>query len=245
MSTKNLFIAALASTTVFVAANTNADLLAFYADGTDADAGALLNIAPANTDITVSDLSDVGAQTGDPSRITRPSFATDTPVGPTAGSSVGSEWLEARSLENNGTPGTADNYFVFTVDAEPGLALDLTSLKYDFWVSSGSGFATEATVEAFVSVDGGSFVSVGSVSSADTGASDFTAAVGTANFDLTSFSGAESVEVRLGVGYSSGISASVSGFVQGIQLEGDVVPEPGSLALLGLGGLLIARRRRA
>ena len=87
MSNKNLLIAALASFTLAGASSANADLLSYYGDGTLVDAAALANIAPAVAGTTVSDLSDVGAQTGDPARITRDTFGTPMPAGPTAGSS--------------------------------------------------------------------------------------------------------------------------------------------------------------
>lgn len=236
--------AALALTTA--STNSHAALLAYYGDGLLVDAPALANIAPVNADITVSSLSDVGAQTGDPVRITRNAFSTPTPAGPTAGSAIGSEWFEARSTENQGTPSSTDNYFVFTVDAEPGFLLNLEELRYDFWVSPTTSATTSADVEAFVSVDGGSFVSFGSITAIDNdGDANVAAPVATANLDLSSITGAESVEVRIGVGYSQGNSAGISGFAQGIQLEGSVVPEPASIALLGLGGLMMLRRRRA
>ena len=244
MSNKNLLIAALASFTLAGASSANADLLSYYGDGTLVDAAALANIAPAVAGTTVSDLSDVGAQTGDPSRITRDTFGTPMPAGPTAGSSSPSEWFEARSSENQGAPSSTDNYFVFTVDADPGSVLNLTSLKYDFWLSDANNIAGEADAEAFISVDNGAFVSYGSIQATDTLGAGVSAPVASANFDLTSITGAQSVEVRIGIGYSVGNSAALSGFVQGIQLEGDVVPEPPSLALLGLGGLMVARRRR-
>ncbi|MEM1085179.1 MAG: BNR-4 repeat-containing protein [Verrucomicrobiota bacterium] len=209
----------------FNGASANADLLVYFGDGTDADAAALLNLAPAVANTTVPDLDDVGAQTGDPSRITRSSFAGDLPPGPTAESPVASEWLEARSTENQGTASPNDNYFFFTVTADPGFVLNLDTLKYDFVITSNStSLVGEAKVEAFIAVDGGAFTSFGSITAIDDGLS--LTEHGTpvsANLDVSSVTGAQSVEIRLGVGYLQGNSNSISGFAQGIQLEGSVV----------------------
>jgi len=47
------------------------------------------------------------------------------------------------------------------------------------------------------------------------------------------------------IGYYNVATGGGNTNVDNVTLTGEVVPEPGSLALLGLGGLLIARRRRA
>ncbi|WP_411847089.1 hypothetical protein AAFN60_06465 [Roseibacillus persicicus] len=201
-----------------------AELMAYYGSGTEVDAAALLNLAPTIANVTVSDLSDLGAQTGDTERITRPAFSTDTPAGPTANSAVGSEWFEARSTENQGDPGTTDNYFFFTATAADGFLIDLASLKYDFWVSDAGGGATTAAAEGFVSVNGGEFVSFGSITATDNLGVGVSAPVASADLDLSSIKGAQSVEIRIGIGYSEGNAFSISGFMQGIQLEGAIVP---------------------
>ncbi|GHC41827.1 hypothetical protein [Roseibacillus persicicus] len=235
--------ALLVATTAFTGTSVNAAVLAQYNDGTDEDAAALLNLAT-TVGITVSDLSDVGAQTGDSARITRPGFSTPTPAGPAAGSAAGSEWLEARSTENQGSPSSTDNYFFFTVNADPGTTINLTSLKYDFWLSDAGGGAATASAEGFISVDGGAFISIGSITATDTLGAGVAAPVAPANFDLSSITGVESLEVRIGIGYSQGNSTGTSGFVQGIQLDGSVIPEP-STTLLGLVSAIgLLRRRR-
>lgn len=233
-----------------ISPSVDADVIAFYGNGTDADAAALPNAAAAVAGVTVSDLADVGAQTGDPARITRPSFGTDTPIGTVAGSAQGSEWFEARSTENQGAPSSVDNYFFFTATADAGSALDLVSLRYNWWVSpANDGLVAEAAAEAFISVDGGAFTSVGSVTAIDNdNVGAVAAAPVTANFDLSAITGAQSVEVRVGIGYSQGNSNAISGFAQGFELDANVVsavPEPGSLSLFGLIGVgLLVRRKK-
>ncbi|MEM1085180.1 MAG: hypothetical protein AAGI48_13795 [Verrucomicrobiota bacterium] len=217
---------------VFATSSSNAQLLAYYGDGLLEDGAAEANLASPPAEITVSALDsfgvlagtlDTGDDTGgDSSRITRPSFGTTSPTGPTAESSEGSEWFECRSRENQAPITPTDNYFFFTLAADPGSAIDLTSLKFDFWLSAAGAAAPEADAEAFVSVDGGGFTSVGSINATDTLGAGNAAPVSTANFDLSSITGAATVEVRICIGYTVGNDNSTSGFVQGIQLEGAV-----------------------
>lgn len=56
--------------------------------------------------------------------------------------------------------------------------------------------------------------------------------------------GASGGSLTIRLSHSSDDATFRQGAYDNIRLDGTVVPEPGSLALIGLGGLLIARRRR-
>ena len=62
--------------------------------------------------------------------------------------------------------------------------------------------------------------------------------------DLSGFSASDNVRlVKLTINTNHGDGNQFAGLSE-IQFDGVLVPEPGSLALLGLGGLLVVRRRR-
>jgi|GEM_PF-1846495 len=233
----------------------NAVLIGSYVNGTDVDADAFTNLAPAVTGATVTDLVNFGLEAG--GNITRTSFNVDTPAGPTAGSSMASEWLFGRIGNPGGTGFVAADsgnfYTGFTITADTGNALDLTDLVFDYYgTSNDSNLLFMGQAEAFLSVDGGAFTSFGSVVSNDTDAViGNNGPVVTADFDLSSITGAETVEVRIAFGTDGSTAGAnpfaATGFVQGIQLNGEIVPipEPSSIALIGMfGASLVVRRRR-
>jgi len=236
------------SAVALAASAANAALFANYVDGTDVDTAAYTNLASSVVGVTVTNLAPFGLEGG--VNVTRDSFAAVTPAGPTAGSAAGSEWLFGREGLAIGAASSTDNYVAFTITADPGNTLSLTNLVYDYYATSNEvALLFEGQAEAFISVDSGAFNSFGSVSSSDVdGVLLNNGAVVTANLDLSSITGASSVEVRVAFG-NAGTNSGVNlfggtGFVQGIQLNGDVVPEP-STALLGvLGALGLLRRRR-
>ena len=147
-------------------------------------------------------------------------------------------------------PLTDDTWFDGTVDAleftvtpGAGTSLDLTSFTMDLanW-SGGSGVqarvyttAVDGTIDdgtadrvATFTVPGGQGAWPGSPFSVDL----------TALADVTT-----TTTFRIEVGGVGNDGRHTNG-IDNITLNATVIPEPGSLALLGLGGLLIARRRR-
>ena len=219
-------------------AASNAAVIASYVDGTDADSAALAELT-SSVGVTASALSAVGFTGG--TSITRTEFgaAVSTPAGPTAGSSAASEWLFARSRNSTGTsnttPGTSTDYFGFTVAAaNVGETLDLNTLKFDF-VAVGD---VTGLARLFVNVDSGGFNAIGSEFSA-TATSGF-GTVTQASVDLSSITGATSVEFRIGLGDNRDTDGAAT-YLQGIQLDANVIPEPSAALLGGLGLLALLR----
>lgn len=223
-------------------------VIAYYVDGTDADGLALANLVT-NPGVTVSALSAVGFTGG--TSITRPDFGVATPAGPTAGSSAGSEWLFARSKDTTGTgatvPGTAADYFGFTVTAGGTETLNLTTLRFDFVAVVDAAGTIEGKAQAFINVDGGGFNPIGSeflaTSTAGSGPTHFFGTVTQASVDLSSITGASSVEIRIGLADNRDEDGKAT-FVQGIQLDANIVPEPSTMIMGALGAALLLRRRR-
>jgi hypothetical protein len=222
-------------------------VLASYADGSAADDSALLNVAAVSTSYATSALGDNNASDGG----TRTEFgvtAGNTPAGPTAGSSAGSEWLFSRASKIPSTPSSTANYYSFTVTASPGFTLDLTNLLFDMVsaVSSDPG-GLNSSAQVFYATNGSStFTPIGSAvtsSVLSTAPLHSYSAVTTANINLSTLTGLNSVSIRIGMADNSG-SPSKGTFVQGIQLNGTAVPEPSSLGLLAGGIVLLAARRR-
>lgn len=147
------------------------------------------------------------------------------------------------TIDNAGDFST--RYFELTVSAEAGYTLDLDSLSFN---SARGGSSGTRGFEIYTAVDGGAFTF------GDTPILDVADETGTrsnpraVSIDLTGaeYQGISSITFRY---YA--LTNSPGSFVRSIDfdgwtLEGDaVIPEPGSLALLGLGGICMLRRRRA
>ena len=136
-----------------------------------------------------------------------------------------------------------------TINIPNGVLVDLTSLDFVDGADSGTG-----SNDTFSQWD--LTVSAGSVSP-DSG-TDFVAGTGFSSspntVTLTGLTGLTNTSVTFtwtvyygtinGDPPTGGNNSNRHAFLDDIKITGNVIPEPGSLALLGLGGLLIARRRR-
>lgn len=133
-------------------------------------------------------------------------------------------------------PAAGVKRFAFLVAADPGYALDITSLSFDNYspdpASAANGPTTYAVVLNGVLVDGPAPTSVN--------------AWGTVTIPLA-FTGPGALVQIFAWGGSSGFTAAQQGWaVDNVILDGAVIPEPGPVALLaglGLVGFVAWRRR--
>ncbi|WP_435892612.1 PEP-CTERM sorting domain-containing protein [Oceaniferula spumae] len=131
----------------------------------------------------------------------------------------------------------ANDYFTFTVTAESGFILNLQNLTLDV------GRAANGAEDFYVFSDVDGFADGQQIGSAV----DITTAGTSLPVDLSDskYSGLSSIEFRIYVDdRASNNDTSSATFVDNVVLTGDAVPEPSSVALLGLGGLALILRRR-
>lgn len=141
-----------------------------------------------------------------------------------------------------------DVYGTFTIDVADGMQLDLTSLKIGMQMNSDT--ATSGTFWVHLRSSADDFASdiALPVSLAGNGTA---AADGTGAFDLAglpSLTGETTFNLYMVLnGLPTNPATKYIRIMPDVILEGDVspVPEPGTLALAGLGGLLMLHRRRA
>lgn len=107
------------------------------------------------------------------------------------------------------------------------------------WAQRGTGSGFDSRAFAY-STDGTNFTDVGT----DTGTLSSSWEIET--YDLSSITDIDDQDaVTFRITLDGATGGSGNNRFDNITVEGTVIPEPTSLALLGLGGLLIARRRRA
>jgi len=144
----------------------------------------------------------------------------------------------------------ASTWFEFTLTPGVGLTLDLDTLSLD--VSFFSSLAASTTGARFVlSADTGSgFASVDTPKTPTKLVNTGDTAYENVSFDLSSIvlGTDQAVTFRLDPQTTDNNNGNISQrrmTLDNVTVVGEVVPEPGSLALIGLGGLLVVRRRRA
>jgi len=137
-------------------------------------------------------------------------------------------------------------YISFTITADSGYQLDLDQLDFDYHFQQSQGVTTDKVAfEVRSSVDGFASAIPGTY---EENPADQSTPLQAASLALTggSYDGLTSVEFRL---YATNDTESIFNDIvrwDNIVVTGDapLVPEPGSLALMGLGGLCVMRRRR-
>lgn len=131
---------------------------------------------------------------------------------------------------------TAGGYTSFTIDFESGF-------RDDFFTGSAD---IEVALIAGGNVIASDTISVTGTGSPNTAAIPFTATqVVLGSLDLTGLTGSEAVSLRFSNTTGGGGSPwERTALVDNVSIDATPVPEPGSLALLSLGGLAMLRRRR-
>lgn len=272
MQKKNLCLTALAASAVLVGTHAaSADVLALYdfSEFTNEQADSYYN--PGSADDIWTYENQASSPLGSATVLTNEQMAslvanttrdsTNEPVGPI------SLLMAAGALPSDSgsnvppPPASDDNYLGFSVTADQN-NIGLTDLSFDLGTSIGANqiatsgdvvFDTlETNAQLFYSTDGTTFNPIGglieSVATSTEEAGEFTG-MNTYSIDLSSLDlldTGESIDFRLGLSDNRGGGTTTMGhYLDNVMLEGVVIPEPTSVALFGLAGLGLLRRRRA
>jgi len=134
--------------------------------------------------------------------------------------------------------GVPDNWLEYTITADSGFQFTLDTLKVSLWRNGGG---APDGMQFDYSTDGGT-----TWTSFDT--PQQVTASGTGTFTALTFTNVGITDDALTIRFASAnIAEGGTGniHINDLTAEGTVIPEPGSLALIGLGGLCLLRRRRA
>lgn len=216
--------------------------LAYYVDGADYNDNAI-PVVTVETGVTADNIAVVGLNGGASGNI-RNSYGAVIP-----GNGF---WLMSSGgygpSSDNATNPPADDYHGYTLTADAGMSMNMSQLSFN-WGFGHNNLPLNGTYgfRVFASIDGGSWVDLGHTSVTTSAAQGVWVDQGVASIDLSSLSATAdggTVEIRVRP-YTEANPGSVIAF-QNITLSGEVsaVPEPSSLAMLGLGGLVLLRRKR-
>lgn len=172
-------------------------------------------------------------------------------------------------VDGNGSGGFVDGYHddrleivlkgvqttsTFQVTIPVGVIVDLTSLSFDHGIQWTNSRSNNTYSQWSVSIDNGGSATPSSVDDVRTSTENIGQQSTNVDLALSGLTGLTATTVtftingQFGVNtdFTSGNDQTRQAFLDNLTLTGTVapVPEPGSLALLGIGGLLIGTRRR-
>lgn len=158
--------------------------------------------------------------------------------------------LAVQTTRNTDLDSPTDNYLAFSMTAAEGTRL--SNFSFDFGISNVSDLQNglDAKAQVFYSRDGGqTFLKIGDVQqhTSPPPPEDYFSGMINSSIDLGEMplEAGESIEFRVAFGTSRSYANDMGGvYVDNFLVQGGMIPEPGMLGIVGLGGLTLLRRRR-
>ena len=223
-----------------------AELLGAWIDGSTDYLASAPSVAPAVSGVTASSMTQSGLGAWE---VRNDGFAgVVMPSGPTYNPGSPSYWFLIRATGIDATHNN-DEYLTFDLTADAGKQLNMDTLSFDATVVRNAAGDITTTFAIYISTDGGAnytlFDSSESMSHI-VGTDPLATALApeTFSYDISSYTGVEDFRVHIDVADNSS-SDKKGSYVQGIQLNGSVIPEPATIGLLGMAaaGMIFIRRR--